>query len=154
RYGNNLIPVIDVSGAFMGGGADIGEAYNRQNFSELQNTTSWQGENHILKFGVQARDTRQIDGSTQNFGGTYTFASRVAPQLNSSNEVVKNPDDTPVMITISTIEAYRRTMFFLQQGLSPEEVRKLGGGASQFSITAGNPQTAVRQYQGGAFFQD
>ena len=154
RYGNNLTPTINVPGAFTGGGAEIGAAYNRQNLSELQNITSWQSERHIVKFGLEGRYTNQVDGSTQNFGGAYTFSSRVAPELNGDNEVVVDAQGLPVMTSIDTIEAYRRTVLFQQQGLLPELARELGGGASQFSITAGEVGARVRQYQAGAFIQD
>jgi len=153
RYGNNRVPVVSVPGAFTGGGADISVAYDTQEVSEVQNTTSVQREKHALKFGLQARYTRQIDGSTQNFGGTYTFSSRIAPQLDSSGEVIRNAAGNPIMVAIDTIEAYRRTIAFGEQGLPPDAVRQLGGGASQFSITAGEIEARTRQYQAGAFIQ-
>jgi hypothetical protein len=42
----------------------------------------------------------------------------------------------------------------LQQGLTGEQVRLLGGGATQFSITAGNPEATVKQFDFGGFAQD
>jgi hypothetical protein len=152
-YGNNSSPAINVPGAFTGGGADIGAVYNRQSFSELQNITTWQGERHILKFGVQGRLTNRSDGSTQNFGGAYTFAPRVGPQLDSNNDVITDAEGAPVMMPITTIEAYRRTLLFRQQGLSAEAIRELGGGPSQFSIATGQIGTTMRKYNAGAFLQ-
>jgi hypothetical protein len=46
--------------------------------------------------------------------------------------------------TISSIEQYRRTLLF--QNLSPQEIRSLGGGATQFSMNNGQPLL----YVGGA----
>ena len=43
------------------------------------------------------------------------------------------------MVNISSIESYRRTLLFQQMALSPPQIRQLGGGASQFSISSGNP---------------
>jgi hypothetical protein len=154
RFGDNSVPTINVPGAFLGGGADISTAYSRQRLVEVQNVTSWQSEKHIVKAGLQGRYTTQLDGSTQNFGGIYTFSSRIAPQLDSLNEVVTDANGTAVMIPIETIEAYRRTLLFRAQGLSPDKIRELGGGASQFAIARGDIESSARQYQAGAFIQD
>jgi hypothetical protein len=40
------------------------------------------------------------------------------------------------------------------QHLNPEAIRTLGGGATQFSISAGNPEASVSQYDYGLFVQD
>jgi hypothetical protein len=150
RLGNNSNPVISVPGAFTGGGADIGLAFDRQNRWELQNLTSRQSGRHFIKAGVQLKRTDWASASTQNFGGTYLFNGRPAPQLNANNEVISGAP----MIPITSIEAYRRTLLFSSAGRSAEFIREAGGGASQFSITAGQPITHVRQYQVGAFLQD
>jgi carboxypeptidase family protein len=152
--GSSSLPTINVPAAFIGGGAEIGGAYNRQDLAELQSVISVQSEKHAMKGGLQGRYTTERDDSTPNSGGTYTFSSRVAPQLNSANQVVMDANDMPVLVPITTIEAYRRTLLFRDQNLSPEEVRKLGGGASQFSITTGDAKIRVWQYQAGAFLQD
>ena len=81
-----------------------GVAGNTQNLSELQNVTSWQSEKHIVKFGLQGRYTNLTDASTQNFGGMFTFASKVAPQLNSDNQVITDASGAPIMTSIDTIE--------------------------------------------------
>jgi hypothetical protein len=154
RAGNNSTPAINVQEAFLGGGADIGRAYNRHILGDLQDVLSYQGEKHNIKAGAQGRYTMQRDGSTQNFGGMYTFASRIAPQLTSTDQPLLDSQEQPILIPITTIEAYRRTVLFSRQGLSPEEVRQLGGGASQFSITAGGIETQTKQFQSGVFVQD
>src|SRR5262249_26313728 len=50
RNGNNSIPVLNVSGAFTGGGADVGVAFNHDDSFELHNFTSLQRERHYIKF--------------------------------------------------------------------------------------------------------
>jgi hypothetical protein len=57
-------------------------------------------------------------------------------------------------VNIDSIESYRRTLVFQQMGDSPSQIRALGGGASQFSINAGNPSLAVNQEDIGAFVGD
>jgi len=154
RRGDNSTPVINVPGAFTGGGADIGLASDNRNRWELQNFSSFALGRHMVKAGVQLRYIDLGDGSTQNFGGTYTFNGGLAPELDANNQPVTSPDGSPVLAPITSIEAYRRTLLFRSFGLSPTAIRELGGGASQFSISTGQIDTRVRQYELGVFVQD
>jgi len=43
---------------------------------------------------------------------------------------------------------------FEREGLSPAQIRVLGGGGSQFSISAGNPFISIHQEDVGAFIGD
>ncbi|MFX8601119.1 hypothetical protein ABTL95_19570, partial [Acinetobacter baumannii] len=52
------------------------------------------------------------------------------------------------------IEQYRRTLAYAQQGYTPAQIRALGGGASQFTIAAGNPSLSASQFDAGVFFGD
>ena len=56
--------------------------------------------------------------------------------------------------TVTSIERFRRTQVFLAQGLTAAQIRALGGGASQFRLSSGNPETKVSQWDFGGFFQD
>ena len=56
--------------------------------------------------------------------------------------------------SLTSIERYRRTLSFQQQGLSSAQVRALGGGATQFTIAGGNPEAGISQIDFGAFIQD
>jgi len=67
---------------------------------------------------------------------------------------VSGPDGKPQIALISSIERYRRTQLFENQGLPAVEIRRLGGGPSQFTIAAGNPQASVTQADMGLFLQD
>jgi hypothetical protein len=146
RRGNNSIPVISVPGAFTGGGADMGLGFDREHRTELQNNTSFQFGHHVLKAGAQWRYTSLNLGSTQNFGGTYTFAGRLAPALDQDTQSALEP--------ITGIEAYRRTELLRSEGLSPAAIRQLGGGPSQFSVAAGQIATTLSQYNLGLFLND
>ncbi len=135
---NNTIPTIQVSDAFTGGGSQIGMASNTQNRWELNNATSLSLGNHAVKFGARLRDVHIRSNSPQNFGGTWTFAgSRVPGQ--------------PV---ITSIQDYQITLLGLQNGLTPAQIRAQGGGATQFSISSGNPVASVSQFDFGGFVQD
>jgi TonB dependent receptor-like, beta-barrel len=60
----------------------------------------------------------------------------------------------PVMVPITSIERYRRTLLFTNLGLTPAQVRTLGGGATQFGIVAGNPALSIGQFDVGVFVGD
>jgi Carboxypeptidase regulatory-like domain len=129
----NSIPTINVLDAFTGGGSQIGQASNTDNRWELQNNTSFSLGHQTLRVGVRLRHVTITDVSPQNFGGTWTFAGGLGT---------------------TSIERYQRTLVLQQQGLPPEQIRALGGGATQFSIAAGNPEATVSQFDFGGYVQD
>lgn len=152
--GDNSNPVVNVPGAFIGGGADVGSASDLEKRPELHEVISLGAGRHLLKLGAQARYTKLKNDTTQDFGGTYTFSGRIAPVLTPQGAVVTDSTGDPLTTQITSIEAYRRTIFLSDQGLSPATIRQRGGGASQFTLTAGNSQTDLLQFQGAAFLQD
>ena len=91
------------------------------------------------------RGYRDIDCSPQNFAGTFTFTGELAPELDSNNQEILS-NGQPVLVQISSIEQYRRTVL----GLSGS----LGGGATQFTRNAGLPATAVNQFDAAVFAAD
>jgi hypothetical protein len=103
-----------------------------------------------MRFGVRARGVKITDFSPQNFGGTFTFSGGDAPQLDAANQIVLDSHGDPVLIPITSLERFRRTLLF--QG-NPN-MRELGGGVTQFSIAGGNPEVKVSQTEFGVFFQD
>jgi Carboxypeptidase regulatory-like domain/TonB dependent receptor len=145
---DNSIPTLDVQDGFTGGGAQVGQSHNDTNDWELTNNTTMVQGAHSLKFGARFRSVSIDNFSPQNFGGTYTFfGGALGPIL--------DPNDNAVGVDIvSSIERYRRTVVFLQQGRSPAEIRLLGGGATQFRLSDGNPETNISQWDIGGFFQD
>ena len=136
----SLGPEIQVLGAFNAGGSQIGQASDKQNSFELQNYTSMIRGKHAWKFGVRLRGQTDDSVSPQNFNGTFSFGGGLAPELNANNQPVLDSSGQPVLVNINSIERYRRTLLFQQQGLLPSQVRALGGGATQFSINAGSPE--------------
>jgi len=148
--GDTTEPTINVSGSFTGGGSQVGHAVNTNIRWEFGDFLGWQKKAHTLKFGVRLRGVRIDDLSPANFGGTYTFAGALVPQLDANNNPVLNAP--PVFV--DSLERYRRTLLFQGMGLSPTQVRALGGGASQFSISAGNPFATVSQFDIGLYGQD
>jgi len=120
-------PAIMVLGAFTGGGANLGRSYTAQNQFEWHNVTTLTRGSHVVKFGGRLREMSQSGSYVQGYNGAFTFTS---------------------------LEAYRITMLGLSQGLTPAQIRAAGGGASQFSITGGNPLARVGQWDVGLFAQD
>jgi hypothetical protein len=150
QMAKNAIPSLNVSDSFMGGGAQVGNASNMQDRAELQNFTSWQTGKHFLKAGGRFRYVRVRSVAPSNFGGTYTFAGGAGPALDANDKII--PGAQP--ITLSSLERYRRTLAFQRAGLSADQIRNLGGGATQFSIAGGNPEAGVDQSDLSFYLQD
>ena len=150
---NDLSPAIQVLQSFNGGGAQVGQSFDTRNSYELQNYTSIVSGVHTWKFGVRLRRETDKNVSPQNFGGTFTFGGgNAAPPVDANGR--PNCAGQPLLTPITSIERYRFTLVMQQNGCSALDIRRLGGGATQFTINAGNPQTSVSQFDIGAFVGD
>jgi hypothetical protein len=146
---DNSIPTLEVQDAFTGGGSQIGNSTSTDNQWELTNITSFVHGPHSIKVGGRLRWLDDTQISPQNFGGTYTFfGGSIGPILDANDQVLPGTE------TITSIERYRRTLVFAAQGKTPAEIRLLGGGASQFRLSSGNPESKVSQWDFGGFGQD
>jgi hypothetical protein len=145
---------IQVLGAFNGGGNPIGHSSDTQNNYEFQNYTSVLRGAHAWRFGVRLREATEVNVSPQNFAGTFTFSGGLAPELDANNQPVPGATGQPVLVDITSIESYRRTLLFEQLNFAAPQIRQLGGGAAQFSINAGNPVVSGSQFDLGAFVGD
>ena len=154
QNGGNSVPTIQVLDAFTGGGAQVGQSYDNQNHYELNNITSRVSGSHAWKFGGRVRVVSLADNSPQNFGGTYLFGGGLAPLLDANNQPVLGAGGSYVTTQIDSIERYRRTLFFLNQGMTGAQIRALGGGATQFSIAGGAPLASIDQTDLGVFALD
>lgn len=144
---------IDVAGAFVGGGGQI-DASQRETKFEVDNDTSWQFDGYTLAFGGKIRAFFLRNFSNSNTNGKYIFNGRIAPKLTADENVVLDSFGNPVMISISSLEAYRRTLHFQEIGMSPDEIRQMGGGASQFVFQNGNLQTNVNVFDFAGYIQN
>ncbi len=149
QLGDITVPSVSVLDAFTGGGAQIGDARNLRNSMEWTNITSINKGKHLWKFGGRLRSSWLDDRNPNGFGGSFTFAGGLAPALDASNEAISG-----AMIAITSLERYRRTLYFASRGYTAAQIRALGGGASQFSLTSGNPLASVKQTDVGVFFED
>jgi len=155
QVSQNSSVITRVSEAFTGGGSQVGFSSNRDDRYELQNFTSWSAGQHSLKAGIRIRRFSIDDVSPQNFSGTFTFSGGRVPQLDANNQIVNDPV-TGLQLTeqLTSIERYRRTLLLRDRGFSAAEIRLRGGGATQFSITGGNPEAEVSQIDYSPFLQD
>jgi hypothetical protein len=140
---------IAVQGAFTSGGAQVGNSGTLTNNWELNNASTFTRGRHTFKWGGRVRGSDERSTSTADFGGTYTFLGGYGPELDANNQAVSG-----TLIQLNALEVYRRTLLFQQAGLSDVAIRALGGGASQFSLAAGQPTTSLNQYDMGLFVSD
>ncbi|MBS1856318.1 MAG: TonB-dependent receptor [Acidobacteria bacterium] len=129
---NTLTPEVQVLGAFNDGGATLGRTFDTQNNYEFQNYTSMLHKAHSLRFGVRLRAQTDDSAAPQNFNGTFTFGGG----------------------NVSSVDQYRLTLLYQGMGYAAQQIRALGGGATQFSITTGAPETSVRQVDVSLFAGD
>jgi len=152
--GNNTVPTVQVLDAFTTGGSQVGLSFSQEHRWELQDyvTASWY-KNHTFRFGVRLRGVKITDVSRNNFGGTFNFAGGPAPQLDANNNVVLS-NGQPVLVNITSLDRFRRTIFLRQQGFTPAQIAARGGGPTQFTLSGGNAEADVSQVDFGGFFQD
>lgn len=146
---DNSIPTIDVSEAFTGGGSQVGQSHSITHDWELTNNTSFTKGAHAFKVGARLRGVNITQFSPSNFGGTFSFFGSVFGPVLDANNV-----PTGATQPLNSIERYRRTQVFLAQGLTGAQIRALGGGASQFRLSSGNPESEVSQWDVGGYVQD
>jgi hypothetical protein len=123
----NNAPGINVQGAFVGGGATIGDSGSATNAWEMTNLTIWTKGSHTLKWGGRVRQSFLEDTSRRNFAGTYTFL---------------------------TLAQYEKTIELQQSGYTGAEIEQLGFGPWQFSLGSGAPSTRASQTDAGLFLND
>lgn len=124
RTGDNTIPTLSVSEAFTTGGAQVGNSYTNTKEFEISNITTWIFKSHTFKFGSRLEGVSITDHSESNFGGTVSFFGSTG---------------------LTSLEQYKQRL------LGSTQARFL---PSQFSITIGNPDSSVKQYEFGGFFTD
>jgi hypothetical protein len=147
-------PAIQVLGSFVGGGAIIGNSSDIQNTYDLHNYTSIARGRHTWRFGARLRGATDANLARQNFAGAFTFGGGLAPELNPNYQPVLDANGQPVLANISSIESYQRTLILQKMGLPANQIRALGGGVSQFTISTGIPSVFAGQFDFGAFVGD
>jgi hypothetical protein len=133
QIGESSVPALNVSGAFNAGSSQIGNSFSERHSWELNNFTAKQRGAHAIKFGGRLRHVTVEDTNEGNFGGTWSFTGGFG---------------------LTSIQRYQLTLRLQEQGLTPQEIRAAGGGASAFSINAGNPFANVSRTDLGVFIQD
>jgi hypothetical protein len=144
---------INVMEAFFGGGSQNNNSNKRFGF-EATDDISWQKKRYSLNFGWRVRNSRIDQTSISNFGGTYTFSGRTAPILEATTNPIFDLNGNFMTAPINSLETYRRTLLFQKLGYSPAQIRMLGGGASQFTISGGNPTISVKQLDVAGYVQN
>jgi len=150
---DNTAPGLVVLDAFTGGGPQVGSARHATSRLEVGDSLMFARGGHTYRVGARLRSVSVTDVSPQNFGGTFIYAGGLAPLVEDGRAVL-NSDGTPVLEAITSIERFRRTQVLGGAGLTPAEIRLLGGGATQFSISSGDARASVSQLDFGAFVQN
>jgi len=144
----DLNPVVNVLGAFTGGGNGSGNSNDQQNRYELQNYTSLIHGNHVLKFGGRVRATQDTNFSRSGFNGAFTFSSLP--------EDPKNP--TTITPSCKTQSQNPPCPVSLAFALGQIQNPLANGGAPPYattlSYTTGLPTATVTYYDFEPYIQD
>jgi hypothetical protein len=127
QEGSVGLPTTVVLDAFTGGGSPLSLSFTNQDRLEVQNTITVTRGTHLLRWGGRVRGVYLKDQDTQNYTGTFTFSS---------------------------LDSYRLTLLGQRAGLTSQQIRATGGGASQFSIAGGDPLANLNQFDVGVFVLD
>jgi len=120
----NTTPSVVVEGAFNGGGNNAGAFHDNKDSYELQNYIAIQAGKHYLSPGVRLRVNRDANVSRAGFNGQYTFSSLNAYQ--AAAQALAACTTPPCRIP----------------------------GASQYTVTTGNPAALIDVADVAVFFQD
>jgi hypothetical protein len=150
---SNSNPVITVLDAFTSG-SYLNRRSTNTNQIKLSNDTEYQHKKHNFQLGFQINFDKRRIYSTENFNGTFLFTGKTAPSLDENNAPLLDSDGNLIMERISSIESYRRNLLFRRNGLSPTQIRQLGGSPDQFTLSSGNPELSVSQIDLAAYIQD
>lgn len=120
-------PTLVVEGSFNGGGSPTQNFTDNQDRYEFQDYFGWDHGKHFVRLGARYRLNRDANVSRANYNGQYTFTN---------------------------LTSYGLTLQGLAKGLSPEAIRAMGGGASQFTITVGQPSATFLTGDIGIYAED
>jgi len=135
---NSTAPQVNVAGAFVSGGATIGQQRLRELNVEFDDDAVLTTEHHTMKLGTQLQLFHENQQLTTNFNGTYTFGGGSAPVLDANNQPIAGETET-----ITGVQQYQRAVL----GLA-------GGSPTAYSNVAGTPAVDFTQVQNALFFQD
>ena len=150
----NLVPQINVAGAFVAGGNGMGDTRDLTRHLELQNNTSVAHGAHTIRFGVRVRRDSDQSNQPNGFNGTFSFLGGTAPMLNAANQIVYDSNGNPVTVTLTSLQQYERNVLLSQAGLTQAQIQTLGGGPSRFAIQAGQSYISLARWDAGPFVQD
>ena len=123
----SLDPAIQVLGAFTGGGSSQGKVLDTQDHYEAHDLASISLGKHSLTFGGRMRDVDEWNSSSGNFNGSFTFPS------------------------LDVFQAAKVQLLACQTaGGTNCQV----SGASQFTVTSGNPAASVNWMDLGLYAED
>ena len=122
----STLPAVNVLGAFTGGGNFQQTSLDTENHYELQNLTTMSFGKHQVVFGGRVRDYDVLlNSTTQGYNGTFTFG------------------------TINEYIAAERAL-----AACPAPCTAGVPGATQFSLTAGNPEASINYFDAGLYGED
>lgn len=149
-----ITPALVVQDAFATGGAAGGRSMRAQDRLEASDVLSWSAGSHALRAGARVRREALRDLSRLGWNGAVVFGGGTGPALDAALDPVRDDAGNVVLVPLTSLERYRRTLALSALGLGPAAVRARGGGASQLQVAGGPAGVAAAQWDAAAFVQD
>ncbi len=132
---NSAQPTLIVQGALQEFGNPAQALRDNGDHFELQDRFELDRGKHSVRAGFRLRELRDANYSNANFNGEYIFNNIMAYQLTERNLANCANPGSPLCLT-------------------PQQLQAAGGGASQFSITTGQPNALLYTDDIGIFAED
>ena len=150
-----LAPRSRCCGRSTAAASTIGHTFDTQNSYELQNYTSMLHGTHSWRFGVRLRGQTDDSVSPQNFNGTFTFGGGAWRRcwmrtISPCSMLTASPCWRPSHPSSATAARCCSS----NSAIRRPQIRALGGGATQFSISTGHAGAGVHQVDAGIFAGD
>ncbi len=123
----NTGPEVNIPNYFVTGGNSQGLYSESQNHFEAEDTLDLTHGRNSFVFGGMLQNVNESLSNSAGFNGGYTFAS---------------------------LGAYLATLQGVAQGLTASQILAAGGGASQFTLTAGNPRASADLLNAAFYAED
>ena len=124
----NFAPEILVPGDFAGGGNTVGRSTGVTSHYELDSFTQLTLSKNIVRFGARLDQYEETNTSIGDFNGRFQWPSLQAYDTFVTDSALGTMTDAQIVAN--------------------------GGGASQYSVSAGNPTASVGQFQIGLYAED
>ena len=150
----NMLPQINVSGAFITGGNGFGDTHDLSRTSNCRTTppSLMERKPFASEYACAAMAIRAVNPAVSMAASLFWAAS--SPCSTPPTRLVYDSNGNPLTVTLTSLQQYERNVLLSQAGLGQAQIQALGGGPSRFNIQAGQSYISAERWDAGPFIQD